>query len=63
MPELNGLKLPKYLLDTINEAANYFGDTLEDSIYNSINRQVQNKDPEIIKALNESFAKQAISFN
>lgn len=55
--KLNGLILPTPLLDEINEASNYFGSGFEQMIFNSIERNLLNKDPEVISALNESFQK------
>lgn len=55
--KLNGLILPTPLLDEINEASNYFGSSFEQMIFNSIERNLLDKDPEVISALNESFQK------
>lgn len=55
--KLNGLILPTPLLDEINEASNYFGSGFEQMIFNSIERNLLDKDPEVISALNESFQK------
>lgn len=55
--KLNGLVLPTHLLDEINEVSNYFGNGFEQMIYNSIERNLLDKDPKIISALNESFQK------
>jgi hypothetical protein len=44
-------------LDEINEASNYFGSSFEQMIFNSIERNLLDKDPEVISALNESFQK------
>jgi len=55
--KLNGLILPTSLLDEINEASNYFGSSFEQMIFNSIERNLLDKDPEVISALNESFQK------
>ena len=55
--KLNGLILPTPLLDEIDEASNYFGSGFEQMIFNSIERNLLDKDPEVISALNESFQK------
>lgn len=55
--KLNGLILPTPLLDEINEASNYFGSSFEQMIFNSIERNLLDKDPKVISALNESFQK------
>ena len=55
--KLNGLILPTPLLDEINEASNYFGSGFEQMIFNSIERNLLDKDSEVISALNESFQK------
>lgn len=55
--KLNGLVLPTPLLDEINEVSNYFGNGFEQMIFNSIERNLLDKDPKIISALNESFQK------
>ena len=55
--KLNGLILPTPLLDEINEASNYFGSSFEQMIFNSIERNLLDKDPEVISDLNESYQK------
>lgn len=55
--KLNGLILPTPLLDEINEASNYFGSGFEQMIFNSIERNLLDKDQKVISALNESFQK------
>ena len=53
--KLNGLILPAPLLDEINEASNYFGSCFESMIFNSIEKNLLDKDQKVITALNESF--------
>ncbi len=55
--KLNGLILPAPLLDEINEASNYFGSCFESMIFNSIEKNLLDKDQKVITALNESFQK------
>ena len=55
--KLNGLILPAPLLDEINEASNYFGSCFESMIFNSIEKNLFDKDQKVITALNESFQK------
>ena len=55
--KLNGLILPAPLLDEINEASNYFGSCFESMIFNSIEKNLLNKNKKVITALNESFQK------
>lgn len=55
--KLNGLILPTPLLDEINEASNYFGSCFESMIFNSIEKNLLDKDQKVITALNESFQK------
>lgn len=52
---LNGIELPERIIDKLNEATGYFGDTLSDMVVNSINKNLENLSINEKKSIEESL--------
>lgn len=61
MDTINGMVLPKRIINNLNEASGYFGDCFKDMVISAIEENTKKLDTETIKTLQESIHRNSLN--